>query len=51
MCQSVTQNGRRHDRTDPALAVGVNTVAGQVTNAPVADFLHLAAVDPVAAFA
>jgi alanine dehydrogenase len=37
-------------RNDPALALGVNTVAGQVTNAPVAEFLGVAAVDPVAAF-
>ena len=35
---------------DPALALGVNTVAGQVTNAPVAEFLGVEAVDPVAAF-
>jgi alanine dehydrogenase len=26
-------------RRDPALALGVNTVSGQVTNAPVAEFL------------
>ena len=37
-------------RSDPALALGVNTVAGQVTNVPVAEFLGVAAVDPVAAF-
>jgi alanine dehydrogenase len=37
-------------RSDSALALGVNTVAGQVTNAPVAEFLGVAAVDPVAAF-
>lgn len=37
-------------RGDAALALGVNTVAGQVTNAPVAEFLGIAAADPVAAF-
>jgi alanine dehydrogenase len=37
-------------RTDPALALGVNTVAGQVTNGPVAEFLGVEAVDPVLAF-
>ncbi|MAT04371.1 MAG: alanine dehydrogenase [Acidimicrobiaceae bacterium] len=36
-------------RRDPALALGVNTVAGQVTNEPVAEFLGDAFVDPVAA--
>ncbi len=37
-------------RKDPALALGINTVAGQVTNAPVAEFLGVSALDPVAAF-
>ena len=36
-------------RADPALALGCNTVAGQVTNAPVAEFLGLPFVDPLAA--
>ncbi len=36
-------------RNDPALALGVNTVAGSVTNAPVADFLTLGYVDPLVA--
>ena len=34
-------------RNDPALAFGVNTVGGQVTNAPVASFLGVEPVDPV----
>jgi alanine dehydrogenase len=38
-------------RRDPALALGVNTHAGEVTNGPVAAFLGVDAVDPVAAFA
>jgi alanine dehydrogenase len=33
-------------RRDPALAHGVNTVAGQVTNGPVADFLGVDAIAP-----
>jgi alanine dehydrogenase len=37
-------------RRDPALALGVNTVAGRVTNGPVAEFLGVEALDPVAAF-
>ena len=37
-------------RRDPALALGLNTHAGQVTNGPVAEFLGVDAVDPVAAF-
>ncbi len=37
-------------RRDPALAFGVNTHAGQVTNGPVAEFLGVEVVDPVAAF-
>ena len=37
-------------RRDRALAFGVNTHAGQVTNGPVAEFLGVAAVDPVAVF-
>jgi len=36
-------------RTDPALALGVNTVAGSVTSAPVAEFLGVEVVDPLAA--
>jgi alanine dehydrogenase len=36
-------------RRDPAIAFGLNTYRGQVTNAPVADFLGCAAVDPLAA--
>ena len=35
---------------DPALALGVNTHASQVTNGPVAEFLGVEAVDPVKAF-
>jgi alanine dehydrogenase len=38
-------------RRDPALALGVNTVAGQVTNEPVADFLDAPYVDPLTALA
>jgi alanine dehydrogenase len=38
-------------RRDPALALGVNTVGGRVTNAPVADFLGAECVDPVIALA
>jgi alanine dehydrogenase len=34
---------------DPALVHGVNTVGGQVTNGPVAEFLGLPSVDPIAA--
>ena len=37
-------------RRDPALALGVNTHAGHVTNGPVAEFLGVDAVDPVSAF-
>jgi alanine dehydrogenase len=37
-------------RSDPALALGINTVAGQVTNGPVAEFLGVEAIDPVLAF-
>ncbi len=36
---------------DPALALGFNTVAGQVTNAPVAEFLDATFVDPLTALA
>jgi alanine dehydrogenase len=36
-------------RSDAALALGVNTVAGTVTNGPVADFLGVEAVDPLVA--
>src|SRR6187455_940441 len=35
-------------RRDPALSHGVNTVAGEVTNAPVAEALSLPAADPLA---
>jgi len=37
--------------TDPALIHGVNTVGGQVTNGPVAEFLGLPSVDPLVALA
>jgi len=37
--------------TDPALIHGVNTVGGQVTNGPVADFLGLPSFDPLVALA
>ena len=50
--------GRRRARAgaaprerDPAMALGVNTVGGQVTNGPVAEFLGVEYVDPLAAFA
>jgi alanine dehydrogenase len=36
---------------DPAMGFGVNTVAGKVTNEPVAEFLGVEYVDPLAAFA
>jgi alanine dehydrogenase len=36
-------------RRDPALALGLNTCAGLVTNAPVAEFLGCDSVDPLAA--
>ena len=36
---------------DPALVHGVNTVAGQVTNAPVAEALGLGFVEPMTALA
>ena len=38
-------------RRDPAMALGVNTVAGPVTNEPVAEFLTVAYVDPLNALA
>ena len=38
-------------RRDPAMAFGVNTVAGQVTNEPVAEFLAVDFVDPTVALA
>ncbi len=38
-------------RRDPALAHGVNVVAGQITNAPVAEFLGRPFVEPLAALA
>jgi alanine dehydrogenase len=37
-------------RRDPAMACGVNTVAGRVTNQPVAEFLGVECVDPLQAF-
>jgi alanine dehydrogenase len=37
--------------TDPAVIHGVNTVGGQVTNGPVAEFLGLPSVDPLVALA
>lgn len=36
-------------RRDPALALGVNTVGGHVTNGPVAEFLGVEMVDPLIA--
>ncbi len=36
-------------RRDPALALGVNTVGGRVTNAPVAEYLGVEVVDPLIA--
>jgi alanine dehydrogenase len=36
-------------RHDPALAHGLNTAHGKVTNAPVAEFLSVEAVDPLVA--
>jgi alanine dehydrogenase len=38
-------------RRDPAIALGVNTVGGLVTNAPVAEFLGTDFVDPIIALA
>jgi alanine dehydrogenase len=38
-------------RRDPAMAHGVNTVAGSVTNEPVAEFLGVPFVEPTEAFA
>ncbi len=37
-------------RRDPAIALGVNTVAGVVTNQPVAEFLGVDYVEPLTAF-
>jgi alanine dehydrogenase len=37
-------------RRDPAIALGVNTVGGVVTNQPVADFLGVDYVEPLTAF-
>ena len=37
-------------RRDPAMALGVNTVAGAVTNQPVAEFLGVDFLDPLTAF-
>jgi alanine dehydrogenase len=37
-------------RRDPAMAFGVNTAAGKVTNEPVAEFLGVEFVEPLAAF-
>jgi alanine dehydrogenase len=36
-------------RRDPAIALGVNTVAGHVTNGPVAEFLGVDVVEPLTA--
>ena len=36
-------------RRDPAMAFGVNTVGGRVTNEPVAEFLGVEFVEPLAA--
>ena len=36
-------------RQDPAIALGVNTVGGHVTNEPVAEFLGTPYVDPLVA--
>ena len=36
-------------RRDPSIALGVNTVAGKVTNAPVAEFLQSEYVNPLSA--
>jgi alanine dehydrogenase len=38
-------------RRDPAIALGVNTVGGAITNEPVAEFLGCPYVDPLAALA
>jgi alanine dehydrogenase len=38
-------------RRDPAVGFGINTVAGKVTNEPVAEFLGVEYVEPLAAFA
>jgi alanine dehydrogenase len=38
-------------RRDPAIAYGVNTVAGKVTSEPVAEFLGVEYIEPLAAFA
>ncbi|MFP5487748.1 MAG: alanine dehydrogenase, partial [Acidimicrobiia bacterium] len=38
-------------QADPALALGINTAAGQVTNGPVAEFLGTPHVDPLVALA
>jgi alanine dehydrogenase len=38
-------------RRDPAMAHGINTVGGKVTNAPVAEFLGVDYIEPLAAFA
>jgi alanine dehydrogenase len=38
-------------RRDPAMALGVNTVDGHVTNQPVAEFLGVDFVDPLVALA
>jgi alanine dehydrogenase len=48
----VAVNGARGAcQADPALIHGVNTVGGQVTNGPVAEFLGLPSVDPLVALA
>ena len=38
-------------RRDHSLLLGLNTHAGQITNAPVAEFLDVAFVEPAAALA
>ena len=45
------RRGRRPRERDPAMALGVNTVGGQVTNEPVAEFLGVEFVEPLRAFA
>ena len=50
--QDVAVNGSAEAaRRDPAIAYGVNTVGGKVTNAAVAEFLGVEYVEPLAAFA
>jgi alanine dehydrogenase len=50
--QDVTLYGPAEaSRRDPAVALGVNTVGGLVTNAPVAEFLGTDYIDPLVALA